>query len=291
MLSFSIKSIKYTTIFLSVIICLLLFKVPLEVYGRIFNQSKEKELNSYLAKEHKDLIILTVTGDMRYKNSKLQTLYKNLQIIHVLVISASNILLLLNFIHIFIYRKNKTSYLLTLTFIYLYGRFISFPETFIRSIQTIAVSKLSNNTGMKFSKIREAIFLLITYFITYNWFKLGDSYRLSFIYSTVITTSTFVSNKFFKSKIAEFLFLSFNLTVTSSILFNLNNFSSICTTFIANIFITLLYDIAIYLAYIIYLLPSSILSDTIKTVIKTLFDGILSSLNLLSNLTYNICNE
>jgi len=282
------KSLVYI-IFLSILINV--NNSPLETYGKIFNQSKEKDFSSFLNKEEKDLVILTVTGDQRYKNTNLQKLYKDLQIIHVLIISASNILLLLNFIHIFIYRKNKTSYFMTLIFIYFYGRLISFPETFLRSIQTIAVNQLNSNLGLKFSKIRQIIMLVFIYILTFNLVKLGDSYKLSFIYSTIIIISTCFSKKIFKSKTIEFFFLTTILTVTSSVLFNLTEYSSICTTFIANIVITILYDFAIYLAYITYLLPNFLFITETKIIIGSLLSYVLMSLNILTKLTYNICNE
>lgn len=282
------KSLIYV-IFL--IIFIYINNSPLETYGKIFNQSKENDFNSFLKKEEKDLVILTVTGDQRYKNANLQKLYKDLQIIHVLIISASNILLLLNFIHIFIYRKNKTSYFVTLIFIYLYGRLISFPETFLRSIQTIAVNQINNNLGLKFSKIRQITILVFIYLLTFNLGKLGDSYKLSSIYSTIIMISTTLSKKIFRSKALEFFFLASNLTITSSIIFNLTHYSSICTTFIANIFITITYDFAIYLSYITYLVPNFLLITEMKIMISNLLSYILMSLIILTKLTYNICNE
>jgi len=281
--------LKLITLLITILIIAKINLYPIETLGRIHNQYLEKQYSKMFDSMTKSLILLTVTGDKRYKNKELENIYKELQIIHILVISAGNILLFLNFIHLFIYRIKATNLLMTLIFIYFYGRFISMPETFIRAIQTIFITQFLSTVGLKISKTRLFLILVCIYTLTFYFLDLGESYRLSAIYSSVILISNNLSSVYRISNIPSFLILQFLLTLTSSILFSLDRFSIICTSFLANIFISLLYDIAIYLAYVTYLLPNFLIEEYLGSILGYLFKLVFMSLNLIKELTYNVC--
>lgn len=263
----------------------------IETYGRMFNQFKNHELINSFGEKKRSLILLTVTGDKRYKNKEIEEEYKNLQIIHVLVISGGNIIILLQFIHIFIGRKSRTSMSMSILFIYLYGKLISFPETLIRALESLLLISTMDTYGLKKSKITTLLITIIVFTITYFTLNLGNSFKLSAIYSTVIALVSGFCLGRCKIGIIRFLILNLLLTITSAIIFEFDSFSITCTSFIANIFISLIYDYAIYLAYIIYFLPVLYLPTSLINLLSNLLDIVFLSINLIRELTYNVCYE
>lgn len=272
-------------------IWILISSQPLYIIGRIYNQVKIKELESLFNNKVSSLILLTVTGDPRYKNIEISQIFKNLQIIHVLVISGSNILIVHHLIHYFIYRKSTTNYLISLLFIYFYGLFISFPETLIRALLSMALVSIVNKFGLKISKYRYLFWSASSFCSCVYLFNLGDSFILSAIYSLAITLHSGVCLSRCKNKWISFISLNAFLTIISSLIFNFNSFSVTCTSFIANIFVSLVYDFAIYLAYILYVLPMSYIDLRIIELIGTVFQYLFLTLNIMNQLTYNVCYE
>lgn len=285
------KVVKFLKIFIAITFILVIFNIDLFIYTRIFNQYKNLELSKFLNKKAVSLVIQTVTGDQRFKNKELDKQYKELQIIHILVISGSNITLILGFIHIFIYRKNMTNYIMSLFFILIYGKLIFFPETLIRALQSIAILKINEYKGIKFSNLRSLLILLSTFVLSYFFFKLNNSYILSSIFSIVIFINSNFIAKIVKNKIIRFTLCNLILSLTSAILFNMKNFPIICTSFFANIFISLIYDSAILIAYILYIMPTELFPDILIRVIFLFFEYLFISINLIKAMTYNVCYE
>ena len=285
-----LKYLEYLKFLIILITFIVIAITKVEIYGKLYNQYKFNELDRINDSHTVNLILLTVTGDTRYQDKKLEHLFKKLQIIHILVISGSNIAIALYFIQIFIYRKNMNSFILSLFFVYLYGRLISFPETLIRAIETVFLSSLSGNLGLRFSALKRIVIPAIFFCITYYLLDLGGSFILSATYSLVIIVTTLTLTNNFKNKVVSFLILNLILTTCSGIIFNYSSISITCISFIANIFISLAYDYAIVLAYIIYLTPISLLPTQVSELIKILFNLVLKSLNFLDVLTYNVCN-
>lgn len=276
---------------LMVLLLIITTLAPLEILSRSYNQNKVEELGQYLTQQDVSLILLTVTGDKRFKNHELEKMYREMQIIHILVISAGNINIFLHFIHSFIYRISTSTLFLTIIFIYIYGRFISFPDPFIRALQTIFITHYLKFKGMKISSLKIILFLLITHIITWYYLNLSLSYKLSATYSIAILMIDGVSRKINLKKLYRFLFLNILLTFLSSYLFNMYTFSSMCTSFIANIFITSFYDFAIYLSYSVYLLPNFTISNMLGQLIKLVFSSLFYIIKVVKELTYNICYE
>lgn len=285
------RHLQFLYILLITSLITILSTLPLEIIGKIYTQNKEIHYEKHLGEMEKSLILLTVTGNKIYNNKELVKIYYEANVIHILVISAGNIILLLNFIHIFIYRKSKTNYLYTLFFIYFYGRVISFPETFIRAIQTIGLLSLIETYGLKVSKL-VTIFLMISFFITFYFlFDLSKSYQLSAIFSTMILISGSV-NHFVRNKVIGFIITNLILSITSSTIFSLG-ISGTCISFFANIFVSLFYDSAIYLSYTIFILPTEILPNSSKLLnLTNLFLSlVIKTLDFVGKISYNYCNE
>ena len=285
------KTFKYSLVSILAILITILNFEKIEISGKIYNQGKFLELRQFLDNKSTSLILQTVTGDKRYRNEELIGLYKNLQIIHILIISGGNIVIILKFIHIFIYRKSMISLILSIIFIYSYGKIISFPETLVRAIQTTFLTKLVECFGVKFSTLRSSLITAFTFVFTFFIFNLGDSYKLSAIYSLVILFNSEVVKKKLRNNFLIFIISNTILTATSSYVFRFDKFSVTCTSFFANILINLLYDYAIYLAYVLYILPTKHMNWVIKDSINEAFSLLFQTLNFTKVLTYNICNE
>ena len=85
------KTFKYSLVSILAILITILNFEKIEISGKIYNQGKFLELRQFLDNKSTSLILQTVTGDKRYRNEELISLYKNLQIIHILIISGGGI--------------------------------------------------------------------------------------------------------------------------------------------------------------------------------------------------------
>ena len=154
---------------------------------KVFNQEKYLVLKNRLAEDAIKLIFLTVTGDKYFNSKFLFKKYKDLQIIHLLVISGSNITVFLIFTYLVIGRKNMFNFYLRYFLTLGYAKFIGYPEPFVRAIVSTSISDFFISKGIKTSYIKELILLFIISGIIYIITRSGNSFILSLIFSVSIS--------------------------------------------------------------------------------------------------------
>lgn len=223
---------------------------------KLINQEKQLALKDKLEKDLINLIFLTVTGDKSFSSKYLNQTYKELQIIHLLVISGSNISVFLMFTYIFIGRKNMKGYLLRQMIVILYAKFIGFPEPFIRAITSTFITDLISSKGIKASIVRELFFVVLVSYIVYILSKSGTSFVLSLIFSVAITIFNRVVKNSSRPKFINFMLFSLYMTgvtfIVSLWFFEVN----ICQSLISNVLITPFYDVVTVTSYIVYFIPN-----------------------------------
>lgn len=244
---------------LSIVLALLLFTIisknnKSEYYNKIY-----EDLNSkYLSTNSMDLIILTVTGDENFTNSKIKEVYLYLQILHLLVLSGSNIVILLLFFS-FIESKNKYSYLFIKYLALLnYLCYINFLYPVARAIIFNLIYDIFVNFGFKHSF--KILFLTYSFSILlpYLIFDRPNSLLLSYLFSVSILIFNYFSSKIHISKLSKLLkFIIFSLymsQVTSTLsLFFFSNFS-FTRLLISNFLIVPIYEFFVFLMYLAYLI-------------------------------------
>ena len=259
------------------------------------NSFKESNWIRFASKETVSLVFLITTGDEKFKNKNLTKLFKETQIIHLLVISGSNIIVFLEFINIFILRKKKINYVIGILLILTYLKYTGYPQTLVRALISYAISETLNISGIRYNiypYLYVTVFILV---LVYIFGQLGLSFYLSASYSlAIIIFNRILLNDQNIGKLSRFIIFNFYITKVSYFLFyKYNNFSS-CTSFIANIFITTIFEPAVLSSYILYFLPTLENNQLVDQVLMFFFKILeltLIYIGFIKELTYNICNE
>jgi ComEC/Rec2-related protein len=259
------------------------------------NSFKESSWNRFASKETISLVFLITTGDENFKNKNLTKLFKETQIIHLLVISGSNIIVFLEFINIFILRKRKINYVIGILLILTYLKYTGYPQTLIRALISYAISETLNVSGIRYSTYPYLYVTVFVLVLVYIFGQLGLSFYLSASYSlAIIIFNRILINDQNIGKLSRFIIFNIYITAVSYLLFyKYNNFST-CTSFVANIFITTIFEPAVLSSYILYFLPTlenSQLADQFLMFFFKILEFTLSYIGFIKELTYNICNE
>ena len=276
---------------LTIIYCSVSFPTSM----REINSNKEVIWKNYTSKEVISMVILITTGDEKYKSKNLSNLFKETQIIHLLVISGSNIIVFLQFINIFIVRKRKINYVISILMILTYLKYTGYPQTLLRALISYSLSEILSYKGLRFSTSAYLFITVSLLLLTYIIGSLGTSFYLSACYSVaIIIFNRLLIRDQDTNKLTKFLIFNIYITAVSYFLFyNYHNFSS-CNSFVANIFITTLFEPAVLFSYLLYFLPTveeiKLISETFKILFKFL-EFALIYIGFIRNLTYNICYE
>ncbi len=260
-----------------------------------FNEYRNQELKKYLDNKIISLIQLTTSGNTTYKVKDLFLMYKELEILHLLVISGSNISVFLLFTYFFIGRKNMTELIFRFIILAMYSKFIGYPEPLVRAMLTNTISDIRQVFGIKSSLIKELFIVFILSLILSLALNTGNSYLLSLIFSTSIT----IYNRIFKiripSKLLNFLlfscFMSFTTFVVSLFFFDVN----MCVSFISNLLITPIYDVITIISYVVYFLPIfkikplEIIYLNIFSTVSLTFNTFFNYLGIIETLSHQIC--
>ncbi len=259
------------------------------------NSFKESSWNRFGSKETISLVFLITTGDENFKNKNLTKLFKETQIIHLLVISGSNIIVFLEFINIFILRKRKINYVIGILLILTYLKYTGYPHTLIRALISYAISETLNVSGIRYSTYPYLYVTVFVLVLVYIFGQLGLSFYLSASYSlAIIIFNRILINDQNIGKLSRFIIFNIYITTVSYLLFyKYNNFST-CISFVANIFITTIFEPAVLASYILYFLPTlenSQLADQFLMFFFKILEFTLSYIGFIKELTYNTCNE
>lgn len=231
---------------------------------RYYNKIIENHLLNSMDKEAVSIIILTVSGDKNYLNKEMKDVYSSNYMLHLLVLSGSNLYVMINFIEFFIFKNSKSSYLIKLALIYYYLLFTNLPHPLARASLFMMITDISHFWGYKLKNSFLFIFLIsISIFFNYIF-----DFSLSFTLSAYFALSVMLYNRYLilQSKIHNFLYFNLYMTVISipTILF-FKSYSPL-KAMIIGLFTTLTYDFLVFPSYLIYfaglIIPRDILRLT-----------------------------
>lgn len=222
-----------------------------------YNKIIDFKLTKILSNKVISLIITTVSGDKRYEDKNLVKIFRELQILHLLVLSGSNIVILVQFISGLLKKNTFTSFIVYILAIYLYFCYVGYLHPVARAFIFMTLYEFIYCFGLKESRIILGIlfiFIIITGYFLFNESK-------SFLLSGIFAYTIFLYNIFFSSLslkhpyVSKFIIFPFFMTF-ASIPVHLFFFDSLNITriLISNIFISPIYEFIAFFMYLIYLL-------------------------------------
>jgi len=255
---FRILGIRPIKLLLAIVISIMIVNIYLNhnTYG-YYNKIATIKLPNFLSYNITNLIITTVSGDKRYEDSFLSDLYKDLQITHLLVLSGSNLVIVIQLISIFFKKNSFSSYIIFLLTLILYFCYTNYLHPIARALIFMILYEFISCFGIKNSSLLTTSMLL--FFSINFYFLLGES--LSFLLSATFAILIVLYNKIFQNFtslhpiLSKFVIFPVYMSL-SSIPVNLYFFNSVnfLRIFISNLFITPFYDLFCFVMYIIYIL-------------------------------------
>ncbi len=220
---------------------------------RIYNKILETELSKNLSHRSVELIILIVSGDKSYLTSDLKSLFTKNQILHLLVLSGSNLVILIHFIEQFHF-KNALSYIvLKYAFILTYFTYTGFQHPLARAVIFMTINDFHNLLGYKISN--GVKYLLIT-FVAFLALYVTD-YSVSLSLSIYFATAILVYNDFLHTYIRRkpalnFLLFNIYMTLVTAPLLFIFDTTNLYIVMISNLIILPLFEVVTALCYFLY---------------------------------------
>jgi predicted membrane metal-binding protein len=215
-----------------------------------------------------NLIITTVTGDKNYESAYLKNLYKELQILHLLVLSGSNLVIFSQFFS-FLYKRDSLSYFINqLLANIVYFCYIGFLHPVARALIFMQLFTFLDSFGMKSMTLYKILTLSVCSVLFYIFSDFSVSFLLSFIFSTIVVFYNTISSKLIRSKNYIFKVFIFGVYMTAATIpINLFFFKNIniLQNLVSNLFLTPFYDFFVLIMYVIYFL--SFFPDFVQPVV------------------------
>jgi len=241
------------------------------------------------------LIILTVTGDEKYDKGEIKYQYLYLQILHLLVLSGSNIIILYQFFSLFEIRNRFSYIFIKYLALITYLCYVSYLYPVARAIIFNLIYDIIILNGFKSNFKILILIYSFTCFIIYYRNQFPTSLLLSYLFSLSLLLFNQYSlkiSKLLSIRFIRFLVFTFYMTIVSTAIsyFFFSNFS-VTRSFISNIFIVPAYDffvLVMYLAYFLGFIP--FLNTALLPVLGFIIVILLTYLDYLSLIfkSYNL---
>jgi predicted membrane metal-binding protein len=272
-------------VFSTMLIRMVGFKNNSESYNKIIRNS----YSNYLSPDTLSLIILMTTGDLNFKNNKLNEIFMKNQIIHLLVLSGSNLIIVSLFLSPFI-SKNSYSYIvLNYSYLGLFFVYTSYLHPVARALLFMSLNDLQTILGLKFNFYKK---LLLTFIITLMGMLILN-FSISFALSSYFALSIIVFSQISKRlrSLLKTLLFPIYMTIVSIptiLLFNSFDFK---ISLLSNYLVVPIFEFFSFYSYLFYILSflihrcsylAALLGRITNFLFNTLFNylAILNSFNL-----------
>lgn len=282
---YTLISSSIKTLFATLLIILNIFLYQNPTTLGFYNKIIEKRLQEFNSIEVTRVIVLTVSGDKKYLSKDLKEVYLSNYIMHLLVLSGSNLLVLTMFLDILFKRNSFTYYFIKLLFLEAYLLYTFSPHPLARAFIFVLIQDITYFIGLKINFIKILIFSLIISAIMFTYLDYSMSYLLSYYFAL----SVLIFNRIFKSahKLLNFLIFNLYMTVISfPTIFIFQNISPLKALFL-NILTGPSYEIVVYISYILYF-SGLILPDMLIKTSLLIIDLYLEALRYLCKINFGI---
>lgn len=204
-----------------------------------------------------------VSGDKRFETSLLIKLFKENQILHLLVLSGGNIAILIHFME-YSKTRNSLSYIFfKILLVCEYFVFTAYQHPVARALLFMILDEFVYILGFKICKVFQIKFLLILSVITFFCLNFSLSFALSAYFAMTILIYNILIEEFLVSRFFKRLFFPIYMTaVTAPIaLLIFKDFNPI-TSLRSNFLLLPIFEIIIFLSYFIYFLTPILSNST-----------------------------
>lgn len=245
--------------------------------------------NEKLAEDNIRLIVLIVSGDKEYKSKFLDKIFKENEILHLLVLSGGNVAILIHFMEYNKARYSKTYFVFKFLFLSEYFVFTYLQHPVARALLFMLVDDITYLWGFKFLNRTKIVILLFLALITYICLNFSLSFLLSSYFSLAILLFSTAMTKLRINTIYKFVifsvYMAFISLFISRIVFNSSNFSIILRS---NFTVLPIFDFITFISYLYYLLIPilsffPLLADPYSSAVNFVLTTLLIYLETLTN--------
>jgi len=220
-----------------------------------YNKNLETNLSKYLSDRTTTLIILVVSGDKGYLTPQMKILFTENQILHLLVLSGGNLVILIHFLRVFLFRNSLSYFVLKYLFLIEYFVFTQLQHPLARATIFILLSDISNLWGYRFKLMYKYLLLLSSSSIFILLFGFSLSFSLSLYFALAISIfNDFISPLLRASKLFKFFVYSIYVTLATTPLTLVFKDIDILRSLFSNFAVVPIFEIIIPLCYFVYFL-------------------------------------
>lgn len=217
---------------------------------RHYNKNLEHNLKNLSSENPINLVILTVSGDKNYLTRDLKSIYYSNNIMHLLVLSGSNISILIMFIELFKKRYAINNVVFKNFVIFNYFVFTNYQHPLARAYLFMTVVDIVQTSGLKISLLRKTLILLSLSSIVFLYLNFSLSFLLSVYFSICILFFQKLTINY--NTIVRYLVFNTCMTVCSIPLMYVFGYFSILKSLLSNLVTGFSYDFIVLASYIVY---------------------------------------
>lgn len=285
------RLLRSKTVILNVILAILLISMLNYLLANpktysYYNKKLVLLSKDILSNNTTNLIILIVSGDKNYQTPFLKNLFIKNQIIHLLVLSGSNLVIFILLLTALSSKEHLSYFLVkTLTFI-TYFTFTGLTHPLARAVIFTIYNDIIDDSGIQKAPVRHFMILLLLAILLAIYLDFSLSFILSAYFSLAI--HLFNIFKIPESKVLKIFFFNFYMTVVTIFSGSLFGFKvEFDKTLFMNLAVIPFFDIFVLIAYLSYLLLPLItlhpLLSPITDLLESIFVFLVSYLVFWSN--------
>ena len=220
-----------------------------------YNKNLETSLSKYLSQRSTALIILIVSGDKYYLTPNLKSLFTENQILHLLVLSGGNLVILIHFLGVFIYRNSLSYFVFKYLFLIEYFVFTQLQHPLARAIIFILLNDIYNLWGFRYQLKYKYLMLLSASSVFILLFGFSLSFSLSLYFALAISIySDFIKPFLVISRFVNFFVYSIYVTLVTTPLILVFKDTNILRSLFSNFLIVPIFELIIPICYFVYFL-------------------------------------
>lgn len=250
----------------------------------------ENTFNNYLSSDNSLIMKSIILGDYSYLDDNVLEKYRDLGLSHLMATSGLHIGIISIFlisVLSFLGIDRRLSYIITILLIWIFGYFVDFPPSVLRSNIMFTLLFYSKALAKRYDPVNTLFFSIFIILIINPFWLFDIGFQLSFIVTFSIVLFTPAIKKMFypyEGSILNSLYgiLAAQIGSLPIISYYFNKISIL--SIIANLIIVPILSLCLILAFL--LIPISLVSEVFARSLSLILNFLLSSQNILISLLY-----
>ena len=200
------------------------------------------------------------TGDINFKNNKLNEIFSKNQIIHLLVLSGSNLVIVNLFLSQTLARNSYSYIVLNYSFLLLFFAYTLYLHPVARALLFMFLADLHTFFGFKFNFLRKVFSTVIITLVAMLLLNFSLSFLLSSYFAISIIIFSQISKRL-KSLLKAILFPFYMTIISFPTMFLFNSFD-FRISLLSNYLVVPIFEFFSFYSYLFYLLNFQISNDS-----------------------------